>query len=438
MDIVNLLWVAALILLTAFFVATEFAIVKVRSSRIDQLIEEGSSRAVSLKKIDDNLDAYINVCQIGITVTALGLGWLGKSSIERAFHHFFENIDSASLASFLSFIIAFFIVLFFRVVIGELVPKAIATNKAEPIALFVAKPLLLVRFILYPITFILNITAKLIVRLFGLKSIQENDAHSEEELRLILSESYKNGEINKAEMMYVNNIFEFDERVAREIMVPRTEMVCFFKEDSYETNINVIRDGQYTRYPVADGDKDHIIGLINIKELFTGHITSEKESIEPHIRPILHVSESTPIKQALLRMQKERIHMAIVVDEYGGTAGLITVEDILEEIVGEIRDEFDANETPMIEEQEDGSILVDGKVLLYEINEYFDFDLDENEVDTIAGWIINHTVEPSVGSTVGHEGYRFIVEEIDGYQVKKIRIIRPEESKVNTEDDAEE
>ncbi|WP_042142898.1 hemolysin family protein [Paucisalibacillus sp. EB02] len=425
MDIVNLLWVAALILLTAFFVATEFAIVKVRSSRIDQLIEEGSSKAVSLKKIDDNLDVFINVCQIGITITALGLGWIGKSSVETVFRSLFENAGLTSSIGFLSLLIAFFIIMFLRIVIGELVPKAIATNKAEAMALALAKPLLMVRIILYPILFILNGTAKLFVRILGLKPVEGNEnAHSEEELRLILSESYKNGEINKAEMMYVNNIFEFDERVAREIMVPRTEMVCFFKEDSYETNINVIREGQYTRYPVADQDKDHIIGLVNIKELFTGHITSEKESILPHIRPIIHVSESTPIKQVLLRMQKERIHMAIVVDEYGGTAGLITVEDILEEIVGDIRDEFDVHETPMIEEQENGSVVVDGKLLLYEVNEFLGTDLDEEEVDTIAGWVINHNVEAKKGTTVEHDGYQFIVEENDGYQIKKIRIVK--------------
>ena len=207
-------------------------------------------------------------------------------------------------------------------------------------------------------------------------------------------------------------------------MVPRTEMICFYKEDSYETNINIILEGQYTRYPVADGDKDHITGLVNIKELFTGHIKSKNDSIEPLIRPILHVSESTPIKQVLLRMQKERIHMAIVVDEYGGTAGLITVEDILEEIVGDIRDEFDINETPMIQELENGSVIVDGKLLLYEANEFLGTDIDEEEVDTIAGWVINHNVEAKKGTTVEHDGYQFIVEENDGYQIKKIRIVK--------------
>src|SRR5690606_12929291 len=144
-----------------------------------------------------------------------------------------------------------------------------------------------------------------------------------------------------AEMMYVNNIFDFDERVAREIMIPRTEMVYFLKNDTFEDNLNVILDGQFTRYPVADEDKDNIIGLVNLKEIFTGHLQDKNVSIEQFIRPILHVSEATPIKQVLLKMQKERIHMAIVNDEYGGTAGLITVEDILEEIVGDIRDEFD-------------------------------------------------------------------------------------------------
>lgn len=425
MDIVNLLWVAALILLTAYFVATEFAIVKVRSTRIDQLIEEGNNKAGSLKKVVDNLEAYINLCQIGITLTALGLGWLGKGSMETGLRPVLENTGLSDSVGFLSFLSAFIIIMLLRVVIGELVPKAIATQNAEALALRLAKSLILIRTLLYPLTFILIGTAKLITRLFGLKPSLENDtAHSEEELRLILTESYKNGEINKAEMMYVNNIFEFDERLAREIMVPRTEMVCFYKEDSYETNINVIREGQYTRYPVADGDKDHIIGLVNIKELFTGHLSSDRESIEPHIRPILHVSESTPIKQVLLRMQKERIHMAIVVDEYGGTAGLITVEDILEEIVGDIRDEFDAHETPMIEELENGTIIVDGKLLIYELNEYLGIDLDEEEVDTIAGWIINNNVEAKKGTAVEHDGYQFVVEENDGYQIKKVKIVK--------------
>ncbi len=413
-------------MLTAFFVATEFAIVKVRSTRIDQLIEEGNKHAVHAKKLVDNLDAYLSACQLGITVTALGLGWLGEPTVERLLHPLFEHYGvTGTLSSVLSFLIAFLSVTYLHVVVGELAPKTIAIQKAEEVTLYFGRFLIFFHKIMYPFIWLLNGSAQLLIRVFGFKPVKEHElAHSEEELRLILSESYKNGEINKAEMTYVNNIFEFDERIAREIMVPRTEMICFFKEDSYETNINIILEGQYTRYPVADGDKDHIIGLVNIKELFTGHITSRKESIEPHIRPILHVSESTPIKQVLLRMQKERIHMAIVVDEYGGTAGLITVEDILEEIVGDIRDEFDVHETPMIEEQENGSVLVDGKLLLYEVNEFLGTDLDEEEVDTIAGWVINHNVEAKKGTTVEHNGYQFIVEENDGYQIKKIRIVK--------------
>lgn len=253
---------------------------------------------------------------------------------------------------------------------------------------------------------------------------EQEVALSEEELRLIMSESYKGGEINQSEMRYVNNIFEFDERLAKEIMIPRTEMICFFREDSFDKNIEVIQEGQYTRYPVADGDKDHIVGLVNLKEIFTGHINQKHDSIEKFVRPVIHVSEVTPIKQVLVKMQKQRIHMAIVIDEYGGTAGLVTVEDILEEIVGEIRDEFDVNEKPMIEKVNDTTSIVAGKVLLDEINTYFGTELEDDEVDTIGGWILTHNVDAENGTVVEGEGYQFIVEEIDGYQIKKVKITK--------------
>ena len=227
------------------------------------------------------------------------------------------------------------------------------------------------------------------------------ETHTEEELRLILADSYKSGEINQSEMMYVNNIFDFDERVAREIMVPRTEMVYFSKEDSFEANLEIIREGQFTRYPVADEDKDNIIGLVNLKEVFTGQLDNDKpNSIEQFIRPIIHVSEATPIKQLLLKMQKERIHMAIVNDEYGGTAGLVTVEDILEEIVGDIRDEFDEDETPDFESVDENTFLVSGRLSLDEINQRLNIYLEDDEVDTIGGWFFTHNLEADVGTVM--------------------------------------
>ncbi|MBP1950157.1 hemolysin family protein [Virgibacillus litoralis] len=426
MTIVNLLLVAILIMMTAFFVATEFAIVKVRTTRIDHLIEEGNKNAVHARKLINNLDAYLSACQLGITVTALGIGWLGEPAVASLLQPILDEFEiNAAVSHGVSIAIAFFIITFLHVVVGELAPKTIAIQKAEAVTLSLARPLIFFYKIMYPFIWLLNGAARYLTKMIGFKSMNEQEvAHSEEELRLILSESYKSGEINQSEMRYVNNIFEFDERVAKEIMIPRTEMICFFKEDSFDENIKVIQEGQFTRYPVADGDKDHIVGLVNLKEIFTGHINQSYDSIEKFVRPIIHVSEITPIKQVLVKMQKERIHMAIVIDEYGGTAGLVTVEDILEEIVGEIRDEFDVNEKPMIERISDDTAIVAGKVLLDEINTYFGTELEDDEVDTIGGWIITHNVDAEKGTVVEDEGYQFIVEEIDGYQIKKVKIIK--------------
>lgn len=427
---VQLLLVVILILLTAFFVAAEFAIVKVRVTQIDKLIESGNKKATAAKKVIGNLDGYLSACQLGITVTALGLGWLGEPTVERLLHPLFERAEvSDAVASILSFAIAFFIVTFLHVVIGELAPKTIAIQKSEAVTLLLAKPLILFYVVMYPFIWLLNGSARLFIRLFGFRPVKEHEvAHSEEELRLILSESYKSGEINQAEMMYVNNIFEFDDRVAKEIMIPRTEMVCFFIGDSWEENIEVVRQDQFTRYPVADGDKDHIIGLVNIKNILTKHLSEEKPSIQTFIRPIMYVSEVTPIKQVLIKMQKERIHMAIVIDEYGGTAGLVTAEDIIEEIVGDIQDEFDDNENPKVEQLENNDLIVDGKLLLDDLNELLQIDLNDEEVDTIGGWIITNNLDAKKGTTIDYEDYQFVVEEMDGYQIKKIKIVQDKSS----------
>ncbi|MEI3609989.1 hemolysin family protein [Pseudogracilibacillus sp. SO10305] len=426
MIILNITLVALLILMTAFFVATEFAIVKVRTTRIDYLIEEGNKNAILVKKILSNLDGYLSACQLGITVTALGLGWLGEPTIMRLLGPLFDELAiNQAVASILSFGIAFFTITYLHVVIGELAPKTIAIQKAEALTLFLARPLILFYKIMYPFIWLLNGSARIFIRLFGFKPMDGHEvAHTEEELRIILSESYKSGEINQAEMTYVNNIFEFDERVAKEIMVPRTEMICFYKEDSFQTNLDVVYDGQFTRYPVADGDKDNIIGLVNVKEIFTARLKEEQPvTIDQYVRPIIHVSEATPIRQLLLKMQKDRIHMAVVIDEYGGTAGLVTVEDILEEIVGEIRDEFDEDEQEEIEEKENDTLVVSGKVQLDEINELIGTHLDEEDIDTIGGWIFAKNLDATeVGTMIKHENFQFTVLEIEGYQIKTVEI----------------
>lgn len=425
--IINLTAVAILIALTAFFVMSEFAIVKIRSTQLEPHLEQGKKSAIYAKRVVTHLDEYLSACQLGITITALGIGRLAEPTFERMLHPVLEDFNlSSAVVTTASIAISFAFVTFLHVVVGELAPKTLAIQKAEKVTLFVARPLTWFYRLLFPFIWFLNGSARLLTKAVGLKPMSgHEDTHTEEELRLILADSYKSGEINQSEMMYVNNIFDFDERVAREIMVPRTEMVYFSKEDSFEANLEIIREGQFTRYPVADEDKDNIIGLVNLKEVFTGQLDNDRpNSIEKFIRPIIHVSEATPIKQLLLKMQKERIHMAIVNDEYGGTAGLVTVEDILEEIVGDIRDEFDEDETPDFETVDENTFLVSGRLSLDEINQRLNIYLEDDEVDTIGGWFFTHNLEADVGTVMEYEGHEFALIEKDGFQIKRVKITK--------------
>jgi CBS domain containing-hemolysin-like protein len=423
-----LIVIAILIAFTAFFVSFEFAIVKIRSTRIDQLVAEGNKKAIAAKKIVSNLDEYLSACQLGITVTALGLGWLGEPTVEHLLHPLFTHFNiPESAAGILSFIIAFASVTFIHVVVGELAPKTIAIHKAEAVTLLFAKPMILFYKLMYPFIKTLNGSARIIVGIFGLKPASEHEeAHSEEELQLIISESYKSGEINQSEYKYVNNIFEFDDRIAKEIMVPRTEIVAFDKSQTLQECLEIVKVENYTRYPVIDGEKDNIVGMLNMKEVLTDYISGKNldTSIEEYTRPVIQVIESIAIHDLLLKMQKERVHMAILMDEYGGTAGLVTVEDILEEIVGEIRDEFDEDEVPEINKISENKTVVDGKVLIDEVNDLFGLDIQEEEMDTIGGWILSEKMDVVEGDKINYGDYEFKVLEIDGYHIKLLEIVK--------------
>ncbi|MBD7938242.1 HlyC/CorC family transporter [Cytobacillus sp. Sa5YUA1] len=423
----NLILLVILIALTAFFVSTEFAIVKVRMSKIDQLIAEGNSKALSAKKVVTHLDEYLSACQLGITVTALGLGWLGEPTVLKLLQPLFNNLNlNASLTHVISFGVSFAIVTYLHVVLGELAPKTIAIHKAEAITLIFAKPIIWFYRITYPFIWVLNGSARLIVALFGFKPASESEAaHSEEELRILMSESYKSGEINKNELKYMNNIFEFDERVAKEIMVPRTEIITFSIDDSFENLRNTIKQERYTRYPVVDGDKDNIVGFVNVKEFLTANLQPEetkKLTIHDFINPVLRVIETIPINDLLIKMQKDRIHLAILMDEYGGTSGLVTVEDIVEEIVGEIRDEFDEDEIPEIRKIKEGHYILDSKVLIEDVNHLLDLDLPDDEIDTIGGWFLTLNFDAKLGSQLELDGYLFTVTEIDGHQIHYLEV----------------
>ena len=428
MTTINLLLIALLIALTAFFVATEFAIVKVRTSRLDQLIAEGKKGAVAAKRVMTHLDEYLSACQLGITVTALGLGWLGEPTVEKLLHPLFISLHlNESVTHILSFGIAFALVTFLHVVVGELAPKTVAIQKAETITILFARPIIWFYRIMYPFIWFLNGSARVLVGIFGLKPASEHEAaHSEEELRILLSESYKSGEINKNELKYVNNIFEFDERTAKEIMVPRTEIVSISIDDTFSEVMDTITKENYTRYPVVNGDKDHVLGFINVKEFLTAKFmnknSDEDLKLESFINPIIRVIETVPIHDLLVKMQKERIHMAILVDEYGGTSGLVTVEDILEEIVGEIRDEFDEDEVPEIRKVNENHFILEGKLLIEDVNNLLGTNLFNEEMDTIGGWFLAQNFDVKKGSEIEAENYLFKVHEIDGHHIHYLEV----------------
>lgn len=422
---------AVLIALTAFFVASEFAIVKIRATRINQLVAEGHPRAMSAKKVLANLDEYLSACQLGITITALGLGMLGEPTVKLILAPVLTYFEiTPSVASILSFGIAFSFVTFLHVVVGELAPKTIAIQKAEEITLLFAKPLILFYRMMYPIIKGMNGSARLLIKMLGFKSISESEvAHTEEELQMILSDSFKSGEINQSEYKYVNKIFEFDDRVAKEVMAPRTEMVTIEKTMTLLEVFDMNDVEQFTRYPLTDGDKDHIIGLVNMKNLLTEFIkdpsTGDKLVVD-YMQPIIHVIENIPIGDLLLKFQRERIHMAILMDEYGGTSGLVTMEDVLEEIVGDIQDEFDMNEVPEIQSVGENHYIFDAKVLIESVNDVLGISIKEEDIDTIGGWFMTKRFEAIKGEKIVEQGYEFMIKDMDGHHILYLEVLKYE------------
>ncbi|KGR82884.1 hemolysin family protein [Lysinibacillus odysseyi] len=425
---INLTIFIILLALTAFFVATEFAIVKVRQSRIDQLVAEGTSRALSAKKVTTHLDEYLSACQLGITVTALGIGMVGESTFEFILHPLFKSVGiPTDTIHWFTIGGAFVIATFLHVVVGELAPKTVAIQKAEAITLAFAKPIMIFYKILYPFIWFLNGSARLLVGLFGMKPASEHElSHTEEELRLLLSESYKSGEINMNELKYVNNVFEFDDKIAREIMVPRTDIVGFDVNATFEEVLTQVSEERYTRYPVYEGDRDNILGFLNIKDFLTlglkNRIRPESFELADFINPVVRAIETTPIHDLLQKMQKERIHIAILLDEYGGTSGMVTVEDILEELVGEIRDEFDDDEIPEIRRIGEDHYILHSKVLLDDVAKLLYIELEHADVDTIGGWYYTNDVDLDMDKSLYHEGFTFSIKEKDGHQIQYLEV----------------
>lgn len=337
-----------LVLLNGFFVLSEFAIVKVRKTKLEEFVKQGKSGASLALKMSNSLDTYLSATQLGITFSSLALGWIGEPALAKLIETNFSYLaNNPVLLHTISFIIAFSIVTFLHVVFGEIVPKSIAIAKAEVMVLYIARPLYLFWLVFYPLIRFFDIVAAAILRALGVKPATEHElAHSEEELRIIVNESFKGGHIDSVESEIIKNAVDFSETVAKEIMTPRKDMICLNSEKSFEENIKRVTSTKHTRYPYCHGGKDNIVGMVHTRDLLNNALENKDIDIAKYVRPIIMVPENTSISTILTRMNKSRIHLALVVDEYGGTSGLITLDDIIEEIIGETTDEHDPkNET---------------------------------------------------------------------------------------------
>ncbi len=416
-----------LIGMNGFFVAAQYAIVKVRGSRSQTQAIDGYSRTVLASRLTSHLDAYLSACQLGITTASLGLGWLGEPAIARVIEPVFIQIGvhNEMLLHSISFMIAFVTLTALHIILGELTPKTIAIRKSELVTRLAAKPLVLFYRLMYPLIWLLNLTANQLLKSLGIEPATEKDsAHTEDEIRILMKQSHKSGLIDHTELTLVDNIFDFAETNAKEIMIPRTEMICLSTNLSFADNQTLALEQMLTRYPVCENDKDNIIGFVHIKDLLRDR-SQGLHDIRQITRPITTVPESMPISTLLKLMQKRKSQISILIDEYGGTSGLVTLEDIMEEIVGEIQDEFDEEREPL-ERIDEHTFSISGLMLIEEVNSFFGLSIETDSYDTIGGWIYSQIdIPPSINQRIEYaRDVEFIIEETDHLRIARITIRR--------------
>ena len=431
-----LLLTVFLVLLNGFFVATEFAIVKVRGTRIKELEEDGSVLARYASAALKQLDAYLSATQFGITLASLGIGWIGEPVVtHRLVEPLFQvmRINSPSWMTPVSYIIAFAAITFAQIVFGEQAPKWMAIQRAERVALWVARPMALFFWLFKPFIFLINGATNAVLKLLGIEPVSGQDlVHSEKELRMIITASgaENGGTIRETQAELLDNVFDFAHRLARQVMVHRTEILALDVENSLEDNVRLAQEGNHTRFPAIEGDIDNVIGFIHTKDLFAFYQRDPQADIRPIVRDSLLVPESIRIDLLLRQLQRNRQHMAVLVDEYGGTAGLVTVADLLEELVGEMPDEFEPTEEEEIIALDDNTWSVDGRLPLEDLEEVLGQEISCGETcDTVGGyayWAFGRI--PEVGDAVHTNDLHLRVLAMDARRVSRVEIAtKPQE-----------
>ncbi len=386
--VLSLVLVVFFLLMNAFFVIAEFALVRVRKSQLELAIEEGKRGALAAHRIAENINAYLSACQLGITLASLALGWLGEPAISSLIHPVLDVFGLPDAAvSAIAIAIGYIIMTALHVVIGELIPKSLAIFSTERYALATATALQWFYRITYPIMWLFNTVTNGVVKLLGHDPANEHEVYTDEEIKILIDESTENGLIDPEQNEFVDNIFDLGDKDAEAIMTPRTDLVCLDLEDSLEETLDTIRQYKYTRYPVCNGSKDHIVGFIHMKDLY-GQKTDLPLS-EWHIRELPAVPETIPIARLLQTMQERRTEMTVVVDEHGGTAGIVTLSDIMAQIVGHIDDEYRHGIGDDVVTLTDGVYELDGSLPMNELEELLGFTPQEaNECETAGGLLL--------------------------------------------------
>ncbi len=432
MDILpQLLLIVVLVLLNGYFVASEFSLVAVRKTRIDELVRKKNRAAKLVQLAIQEMDTYISATQLGITIASLALGWVGEPVLAHLIEPFFSFLPkegSLITSHVLAFIIAFLIITVLHIVFGEVAPKSLALRRSERTALFVTPPLIAFTKLFKPFIWFLHTAGDLVLRLFGIEAQLGNQAaHSEEEIKMILAQSGEEGVLEKAEIEMVYNVFKLGDIPVKQIMIPRTDIIAFNVALTLKEVIKRIKRYGHSRYPVYENSIDNIIGFIHVKDVYPEVGKSKKDpklSELGIIRDIIHVPETKRADDVLIDMRNKRIHLAVVNDEYGGTAGLITLEDIVESVVGEIGDEFDKPLKEMRKES-DGSFLVEGLVPIEKVQSKFNLALRGQGYTTIGGLVFGLLGrEPNVGDEVQLGNIVFRVEKLDRKRIKTLRLTK--------------
>ena len=424
--------IAGLVGLNGFFVACEFAIIKVRASQLDELAVEGNPRARFAKYIRSHLDAYLSATQLGVTLASLALGWLGEEFLAHLIEPFFAlaNIHSHALVTSISVALAFVGITFMHIVFGELAPKYTAIANPLTVSLRLVRPLGAFYFLFKPAIWILQKSSNfLLYKVFRMKPVAGTElAHSEEELRLILEQSEKSKEVSPLGRKLVLNVLDLRERVVRDIMTPRGDVVYLDLEDDFETNAQKAIASKHTRFPLCRENLDHTVGLIHIKELVPMMRDPQPDMMKIK-RELLPIPEMMPLEKLMNLFLSKHAHLAIVVDEFGGTVGMVTLEDVLEELVGDIQDEFDT-EKAEFQKINANEFTVDGTLGLYELNDLAKLELESADVSTIGGYVthlLGHL--PKQGEQVRIDGYLVTVSQTDARRVKELHFRKVEETK---------